>query len=131
MERINNDKFLLSATAISCVALGVLATLGVQGVSGPSNADKSIAAFESKFTDKGKCLHGTQFDPAGGANISVHTDRASGEDILSVVPEAANFSKPPVLFLNHDAVKMTFVFADTATAAYLEITGCPDLPNGS
>ena len=130
MERIDNDKFLLPATTISCVAIGVLATLGVQGVSGPSNADKTITAFESQFTDKGKCLHGTQFDPAGGAYISVHADRAGGEDILNVVPETANISKPPVLFLTRDAVRMTFVIVDTTTAAYLEIAGCPDLPNG-
>lgn len=51
--------------------------------------------YQATYTDPGKCLHGTPFDPVRGA--VVHEYVAGKVPIFIVIPRAANTYKPSVL----------------------------------
>lgn len=90
------------------------------------------STYETKFTDAGKCLENTPYDPDAGA--MVHTDTIDGVNIISVVPKSANSYTPSALFLTikeHGVFKQPDLqFADAATGSVLDGANCPDQPNG-
>ena len=59
---------------------------------------KPTVRFTNEFTDKGKCLHDTPYDPSNGAqSLTRHFDEV---DSLTIIPDFANSPTPPVLYLS-------------------------------
>lgn len=130
MERLRNKRWALPIAVLSSAAIGAGAgasvVLGVRAAEGPSSASRAIHAFERIYTDPGKCLHDTSYDPAKGAFIDLRHDPQSGEEILDI-PHAPNSYTPSLLSL---AVNRYVEFhpADQPTEALLVERSCPVLP---
>lgn len=130
MEHLRSRKWVVPVSIVGGIALGAAAVVGVRAAQGPSAAERATHAYGQEYTDVGKCLHGTPYDPANGAFINVNHDPRSGEDILSDVPLAANAYGPSVLFLDvHQGEQ--FTPGDHNTAAFLLKAACPDISQGS
>ena len=124
MERSRSTRWLLPIAALGGVAIGIL---GAEVTEGSISADQALHAFEHTYTDPGRCLHDTPYDPAKGAFIDVRHDKQSNAEILSDLPHAANFYKPSVLFMVVNRYT-EFQPADHITAAFLGKALCPELP---
>jgi len=127
MERFRDKKWTLPVTLLGGIGIGAGAVLGVQATEGPSKAAQTIHAYEQYYTDSGRCLHDTPYDPAREAFIDVHYDSQSREDILSDVPLAANAYRPSVLFFAVNRYN-EFSPGDQPTEAFLGKLLCPELP---
>jgi len=97
MENLRNKRWGVPVSVIGGFALGVAVTLGVQAAQGPSEAERAEHAYERLYTDPGRCLSGTPYDPAQGAFIGATYDSRNGEEIVKDLPFDADEYKPSVL----------------------------------
>lgn len=127
MELLKSNKLRVPLAILGGIAIGAGGTYATQD---PKATGRLAHAFEQKYTDTGKCLHGTPFDPAKGAFIDVHRDPKSNEDILRTTPLDANYEQPAVLsFSVHPHER--FLSADQLTLAFVGNLACPDASAGS
>ena len=65
--------------------------------------------------------------------MNVNKNAKSGQDIVSILPQAANAYTPSVLFFTEGEVNghTQLAAADHQTQAFLIASHCPDQPNGS
>lgn len=127
MEHLRSKKWALPAAVLGGIAIGASAVLVGQAAGGPSAASRTIHAFEHTYTDPGRCLHDTPYDPAKDAIIEVRHDKPSGDVILIDMPHAANSYRPSVLSLAVNRYD-EFSAADMSTEAFLGKLPCPELP---
>lgn len=88
-------------------------------------------AFGAKYTERGKCLDETPYDPENGAVITV--GNAESTDVLAVIPRDANSYNPAVLFFSIDSNGLSapaLAPADYATGSFLRTVECPDTSDG-
>ena len=109
-------KYPATITALSAGAV-LLGSVGYQLASQPNSPRQT---YEKHFTDKGDCLDGTPYDPSNGAVMNVNKEH--GQDILSVLPQAANSYTPSVLLFT--AKDGHINFADHQTGGFLVESGC-------
>lgn len=119
--RRRKDKRIFWAAGIALAGVAVVA--GVDVYNDPSTAYQRI------FTNEGKCLSGTRFDPDKEAAISTDQDHPD----MTVIPVDANDLAPAVLSFNVDESgffrRPTFSPADSQTAELLAQKHCPDATN--
>jgi len=110
----------------------VAAVIADGGVTYFENIHSPEVTYISNFTDGGKCLAGTLYDPARGAHLTV--GNTNGTEVLADIPEDANFQSPAALFFNvindGELNPPKLAFADPATAAYANLKECPGQPSG-
>ena len=89
--------------------------------------------YDNAYTGHGKCLDGTPYDLANGAVMNVNHLGKSGQEIVSILPQAANSYTPSVLFFTDGEVngQTKLAAADHQTQAFLIVSHCPDQPSGS
>lgn len=113
-------------TAIFVASLAGIAALGT-GVATEVNRTDAVATFTDRYTDDGKCLDGTDFDPAKGAHV------VSEDGEVYVIPKRPNFVDPSVLVLSvegHGLGRPTFTPADYPSAGLLFERHCPGASDG-
>lgn len=129
MERIREKGWALPVAALGGLAIGLVVGFTSAEASN-RNAEDAMHAFERTYTDAGKCLHNTPYDPAKGALLNVNHDTQSNQDVMSALPLAANSQNPSVLFF---AIQPDgqLTPGDHNTAGLLEQAARPNQPHGS
>lgn len=112
---------------VAKITLGALiGSVALIGGSKLGNNELPANAYMQRFILDDGCLAGTPFDPAQGAMI--HTNESSNGKLLTVVPAAANYINPSVLFLgtksNGFGRSPDLYPTDYASAALLEDEEC-------
>lgn len=111
-------------------ALGA-AVVSVSGVAVLVDRADPQRAFGAKYTERGKCLDETPYDPENGAVITV--GNAESTNVLAVIPRDANSYNPAVLFFSIDSNGLSapaLAPADYATGSFLHTVECPDTSDG-
>ena len=129
MEFIRNRRWTLPVSILGGLALGAGLTLGVQSIEGGNKDQNYTQVYERTYTGTGDCMKNTPFDPTDGAFMNLNYDSKAHEEVLSVMPAAANSYRPSVLFFL--AANNRLSPADHYTAGFLEQSHCQGLPNGS
>jgi len=114
--------------AFSAFGVVVIAAAGITVVYKAGHTSPE-AVYENGFTDDGKCLDQTPYDPSEGAMVNLNHSNKADADILSVVPLQANFLTPAVLFFTVDGGQINF--ADYRTGGLLVDRQCIDANSGS
>ncbi|MDL2341969.1 MAG: hypothetical protein QFB87_02745 [Patescibacteria group bacterium] len=100
--------------------------LGVVAIAAANEYDKAhpkpAVRYMNEFTEHGKCLDNTPYDPDKGASLTVDNH------ILTVLPRAANSYTPSVLqfVVGHNDIH----FSDHQTGTLLVDAGCIDANSG-
>jgi hypothetical protein len=124
-----SNKLLKAAGFTAVAAIGIAGGLKIAQHITDNNP---IDTYNHTFTDPGKCLDNTPFDINNGndgATASYYTDKKSAQEILTILPHAANSLSPSVLEFTFNDKGQIF-FADHQTGSFLVDAGCIDANSG-
>lgn len=119
VEEINKN---VSRTLVGTVVVAALVVVasGALAYDYDKTHPKPAARYATEFTDKGKCLHDTPYDPSNGAqSLTRPFDEA---DSLTIIPDFANSPIPPVLYLSVEGDQIRP--RDHQTESILVKSGC-------
>ncbi len=129
IPRSRSERVLVAATVSTL--LGIAAGMGwtIYEIHKSPSLDE---VYDEAYTGKGKCLDETPYDLANGAIMNVNKNTKSGQEIVSILPQAANSYTPSVLFFTERIVKgeTELVASDHQTQALLIDSHCPNQPSG-
>ncbi len=131
MEKFSTEKKLLKTGASITAILGI-AGISFLGLVKWNEHQDAQSTFKDRYTQEDGCLDNTPYDPDKGAIIDVHEQ--DGQQILSVMPKAANSYEPSVLFFtigdSNIFSRPDFQFADFATGKAVTDFACKDQDGG-
>lgn len=125
LEQLSTRK---SPALLASIGAGVLAGSVVAYNLSPYY-NNAVRNFDEQYTETGRCLHDTPYDPDNGAIINVNLDKSSQQQTLSVLPVDANSHSPAVLFFTVENGRLG-TFADHQTGALLVRDQCINANSG-